>query len=261
MMKLKLRKFIWVITALLTGCAPPNRPSIVPMRTLDERVSCGAEMPERLIVMLPGLFDTPEDFVKNGFVSALRERGIKARVLIPDAHFGYYESRTVDQRILEDIIIPARASGAREIWLVGVSMGGLGSLIFSQQHRPLVQRIFLIGPYPGTDKVMRKIRDAGGPGPWAQLGYDNDDPDARIYAFWHWLVSRSKGPQSPPFISFGTGDSDRYRSDQQILGSLLPVTSRFDAKGGHDWRTWHKIWLQMLDALPADAKGSPGAGC
>ncbi|MFT3735877.1 MAG: alpha/beta fold hydrolase [Rhodocyclaceae bacterium] len=260
-MKLKLRKFIWVITALLTGCTPPNRPSIVPMRMLDERVACGTDSPERLIVMLPGLFDTPEDFVKNGFISALRERGINARVLIPDAHFGYYESRSVDRRILDDVIIPARASGAREIWLVGVSMGAMGSLIFSQQHRQLVQRIFLVGPYPGTDKVMRRIRDAGGPEPWAQLGYDNDDPDVRIYAFWHWLVSRSQRAEVAPLISIGTGESDRYRHDQRVLASLLPATSRFDASGGHDWNTWHRIWSQMLDALPASARGSTGTGC
>lgn len=258
-MKLRLHKLIWVITALLTGCAPPNRPSIVPMAQIEESLGCAR--PERLIVMLPGLFDTPQDFVRSGFVDALRQRGIGGRVVIPDAHFGYYESRSVDRRILDDVILPARNAGVREIWLVGVSMGALGSLIFAEQHRDIVQRVFLIGPYPGTDRVMQSIRNAGGPTRWAKQAPDPDDPDVKILRFWHWLATRAPQADTSPAIFYGTGEGDRYKRNQDLLGALIPASARFNADGKHDWPTWRAIWNNMLDALPAEPGKPAGTGC
>ena len=47
---------------------------------------------------------------------------------VADIHLSYYITRTAIQRLREDVILPARASGYKRISLAGISLGGLGAL-------------------------------------------------------------------------------------------------------------------------------------
>ena len=49
-----------------------------------------------------------------------------------DATIGYYLDGSVANRLQREIIELARTLGYREIWLVGVSMGGLGAFSISE---------------------------------------------------------------------------------------------------------------------------------
>ena len=73
------------------------------------------------------------------FVQAVYDAGIHADMVAVEAHYGYYATRTVVTRLREDVIAPARAQGYTQIWLVGVSMGGLGALLY-------------VRAYPGTSR-------------------------------------------------------------------------------------------------------------
>src|ERR671930_1091173 len=80
---------------------------------------------DTLVVFLPGIGDFAEDFERHGFIAALAASGLAADALAVDAHYGYYGRRTVLERLAEDVVLPAREQGYREVWLVGISMGGL----------------------------------------------------------------------------------------------------------------------------------------
>src|SRR5690625_6784033 len=78
-----------------------------------------------------------ESFPNHGFVATGSELDID--MLAADAHFGYYRERTFVQRLHEDIILPARQQGYQHIWLLGLSMGGFGAVLYCNEH-PQIDR-------------------------------------------------------------------------------------------------------------------------
>ena len=95
---------------LVAGCGA-WRPVVVPMPTIEQPAPC-AQRPDTVLVLLPGAYSRPEEFVEEGFVAALRDRGIAADVVIADAHLGYYRDRSIFERLQEsDVFAPVRARG------------------------------------------------------------------------------------------------------------------------------------------------------
>lgn len=224
---------------------------------IENAAPCKA--PEKiLVVLLPGAYDKPEDFVRNGFISALRERHIAADVIVPDTHFGYYSAGVVENRLHRDIILPARQKNYSQIWLAGISLGGYGSMLYAQQHGELVDGVFLMAPFLGNRSLIAEINDAGGVQAW-QPGrieqkdandprwFEDKDYDRR---FWAWLksyqarrVEKAKHLQ----IRLGYGTEDRFASSNRLLGTLLPADHVKTVPGGHEWGPWKALWTDFLD--------------
>src|ERR1043165_3038605 len=102
-----------------------------------------------LVVFLPGRGDRAEDFEGRGLLAAAREAGLRADVLAVDAHLAYYYKRVITERLWEDVVLPARARGYRRLWLVGISLGGLGSTSLAKEHPDAVAGILAVAPYLG----------------------------------------------------------------------------------------------------------------
>ena len=117
----------------LSGCSLWPRATTIPMKTLSQPGPCRPRAAE-LLVMLPGAYSLPDEFVTEGFVDATRRQGVVADIVIADAHLGYFYDRSVLTRLREDVIAPARAQGYRRIWLVGISLGGFGALAYATRH-------------------------------------------------------------------------------------------------------------------------------
>src|SRR5215469_11550864 len=112
-------------TPLLATACSLIFPAPAPMRTLRRPAAAGR--PSRcLVVFLPGMGDHETDFVEHGFLDAMSARGMAVDAIAADATFGYYLNRTVVSRLHDDVLQPAREAGYRQIWLVGISMGGMG---------------------------------------------------------------------------------------------------------------------------------------
>ena len=97
---------------LLAGCAFWGGHE--PLETLSYRSQ--ASSTENLIVFLRGRGGSHESFAEEGFVDSIRERGISCDMKAPNAHFGYYYTRTLVPRLKEDVIEPAIARGYRRIF-------------------------------------------------------------------------------------------------------------------------------------------------
>jgi pimeloyl-ACP methyl ester carboxylesterase len=246
-------------SALLSACGFLPQPHIVPMPALHDRQP-GDIRPRRLIVMLPGIYNKASDFIDEGFVKDLRIRGIEADVLIPEAHFGYYEARDVQLRLEADIFAPARAQGYKEIWIVGISLGGLGSLLYGAEYaKPdsgpdanAIAGILLIAPFPGTDAVLAEIRKAGGPEAWALTPQSMGGEERYALRWLIWASRRQarKDGAGAPQIYMGTGKADRLFEGQHMFSDLLPPANVHFVEGGHDWKAWRKIWHNFLDNGP-----------
>jgi pimeloyl-ACP methyl ester carboxylesterase len=210
------------------------------MRTLTDKL---AARPDTLLVLLPGAQTVLEDFERNGFVQAVRNRGIAADILMADINSEHVMAGTVVSTLHENVVQPARAAGYRHIWLAGISLGGLNALLYATEHAEQLSGIHLLAPYPGTNDIVTEIRAAGGPQAWAQT------PEAALgdeRVIWHWLLDQA-AKDSPIPVSFGCGSEDRFIRNQRLLAELLPADRVEYFPGGHDWPTWQALWASWLD--------------
>jgi pimeloyl-ACP methyl ester carboxylesterase len=235
------------MTTALAGCARLGE-APVPIAFQTIPATCAAPV-DTLIVLLPGAFDRPEDFVAEGFVDALKSRGIAADVALVDATIPYYREQLIVPRLDADVIGPARARGIRHIWLAGISLGGLGSLIYANEGRESVDGLLLMAPYLGERATVAEVAASGGLASWAPPGrIPDDDFDRRI---WQVAKKLTVGRDAhTPQVFLGFGVDDRFVTAHRLLAAALPRDHVFTAPGGHDWPAWRAVWSAMLDAAP-----------
>jgi hypothetical protein len=229
--------------AVLPACML-SRSTEGPMQLVDDLLACDTK-PTTLMVMLPGVYDKPQDFVDQGFVKAVRERGIYADIQLADAHLGYYNNQQIVDRLHEEVVLPAKAKGYQKIWLVGISLGGYGSMLYSMSKPGLVEGLFIMAPYMGSREIPTEVRNQGGLRTWSSSAQGNLDVD-----LWRWLKGYATGQKDLPMAYLGFGASDRFVKPNTLLADVLPQGRSFAIPGGHDWETWLKLWGSFLDVVP-----------
>lgn len=232
------------LIVLLTGCAG-LRAARVPMDTRIEKSVCSAPT-DTLVVFLPGAYSDPPEFEREGFVTALQQRRIAADVMLADAHIGYYNNRSIVDRLEADVFVPARAASYRKIWLVGISIGGFGALIHEEVLPGGTAGLVVLAPYLGERALSATIQHVGGLAQWkAPAGpLPLDEMETRL---WRWLQA-DHATKPPVYLGYGTGD--RFAFSHRLLGSALPPGRVFTTPGGHDWPEWRRLWQQALEVLP-----------
>jgi pimeloyl-ACP methyl ester carboxylesterase len=205
------------------------------------------------VVFLPGRGDRPEDFEARGMLAAARSAGLRADVLAVDAHLAYYRKRVIVERLQADVIGPARARGYVRVWLVGISLGGLGALLLAEHHPDAASGILVIAPYLGEPALAREIEAAGGLGQWTP-GETAED----FRGLWAGLQRRRAAGERPP-LWLAYGADDRYAYGHRLLASALPASRVLVAEGGHDWAAWRALWAEFLarGAFPGTIPPAP----
>ncbi len=203
---------------------------------------------DTLIVFLPGFIDEPEDFVKAGFIDILKEHELKADVLITDAHPGYYFRLSLIDRLKADVIIPAKKKGYRDIWLVGFSMGGFGSLLYASKEPDDIKGILSIAPVLGNSDCISEISSSGGLEKW--------QPEEPLFILdfqrplWIWLKEHVRPPGRDPilFLGYSVDDIEIIKSNN-LLADVLPENQVFKVYGGHEWEPWRQIFSMFIDSI------------
>ena len=231
----------WLLASLLLlqACAPFRKVE-GPIAKVNDEQSCG-ERAGQLIVMLPGLYDLPADFVDQGFVQAVRERRLDADITLLDAHVGYYNERQIVDRLRSEVIAPARAQGYKRIWLVGISLGGLGSLLYSKAHPLDITGFYAIAPFLGEKATLKDVTTQG------LANWQPAEPEPMGSHAWRLGQAYLSGAPGLPLGYIGYGEDDRFAQANALLATVLPPGHRYVAPGGHDWRAWKNLWGQFLD--------------
>ena len=192
-----------------------------------------------LLVLLPGRGDSASDFAEHGFIDDVRASGLAVDVVAADAHFGYYIRGSIADRVWTDIVEPARRQGYRHIWIGGMSMGGIGSIVNARAHTDAYERLFLLAPYLGPEALLQQIQAAGGPARWTPT-----DPDDRYQRVWTWLKQYTEPAVAAglPEMTLGFGTNDKLESAIRVLAPVLPADHVTEIPGKHDWETWRRIW-------------------
>jgi pimeloyl-ACP methyl ester carboxylesterase len=203
----------------------------------------GDKKSRSVVIMLPGRGDRASSFEKYGFEQAGRQHGFDT--IAVDAHVGYYIQRNLIPRLHEDVVLQAKQAGYERIWLLGISMGGLGSLLYASSHPDLVDGVILLAPFLGEEDSIQEIRRAGGLSSWESSGSVLEPYQVQM---WSWLKSQTQSSGGTPVI-LAYGSEDQMAANYDLLLSELPTASTYTRPGGHKWKVWRPLWMQVANDL------------
>lgn len=218
----------------------------VPLRMVRHKAPRHA--PDRiLLIMLPGVGIEPEDFAARGFVQAVHARGLPVDIIAARPDLGLYLDETIAADIDRGIVAPARAEGYRRIWFLGVSLGGMGALLYARAHRASVEGIILLAPFLGTPGMIAEVVRAGGLASWQPGEIAANDGERAVLG---WLKAYGCALPARPKLYLGYARGDRFVEGHAMLAGHLPAGQVLVSEGGHDWESWGHLWRQLLDRNP-----------
>jgi len=188
---------------------------------------------KKLLVLLPGIGDSATSFDDHHFIDDIHKMDPALDVIAVDAHFKYYQNRTIVDRLRADVIKPARATGYREIYLAGISLGGFGSLLYLKQHPNEINSIFIMAPYLGEKEDFNYL-------------LENEAAPAvlRDQNLWPWLTQLDENTKKKIYLAYGA--SDKFAQQNGLLATRLASSHTVLQPGEHNWDTWKTLWPTLL---------------
>jgi pimeloyl-ACP methyl ester carboxylesterase len=204
--------------------------------------------PDRiLLIMLPGVGIEPEEFAARGFVDAVHARGLPVDIAAARPDLDLYLDQTVAADIDAAIVAPARAEGYKRIWLLGVSLGGMGALLYACAYLASVEGIILLAPFLGTPGMVAEVVRAGGLASWQPGEIAANDGERALLG---WLKAYGTALPPRPKLYLGYASGDRFVEGHAMLADHLPAGQVVVTDGGHDWESWARLWQLVLDKRP-----------
>jgi pimeloyl-ACP methyl ester carboxylesterase len=247
-MVVAMRNLLWALLPLC-GCTLFWR-APTPMRAIDYPTAQTAA--RCLVVLLPGMGDDAEAFARHGLVDELQRRGLSIDVVAANATIGYYARGIFAERLATDVIASRRgARGYQQIWLIGNSMGGFGTLFYARQHLPDVTGVLALSPFLGDEDLIEEVYQAGGLQKWKappRVDQLNDKNYQR--ELLRWLQAATRGQEPAPYLNIGFGDKDKLARADELLAAVLPAGRVYRDSGGHEWGSWRRLLVQFLDRGP-----------
>lgn len=198
-------------------------------------------MQKTLLVFLPGINNIVEDYQTHGFIDMVRDMDLEADMIVVDAHYGYYATRTLVDRLKRDVIEPHRKLGYQNIWLIGISLGGLGALLYAMDYPEDIKGVTVFAPFLGME-YHKQITAAGGLAEWDTSLAAGAEWEFRL---WQWLKQYLDLHERLPLFLL-CGDEDIFAPAHKLLSAALPAEQVYIIPGGHLWRTWKQLWLEFL---------------
>ncbi len=219
------------------------------MRSVKWEQPAAGHQARCLAVFLPGMGDDAEDFDREGFVAEMKRRELSVDMVAANATLGYYARGTFIERLTTDVIEPARARGYEQLWLIGNSMGGMGTLYYARTHAADVTGVLALAPYLGERELIDEIRSQGGLARWqGPPRVDAMNQDNYQRELWRWLQAVTRGQEPGPNIYLGYGRDDRLARQDALLAAVLPADHTYLVEGAHDWTTWKILFGKFLES-------------
>lgn len=199
---------------------------------------------QRLVLLFPGLGDRMGKFEKEGFQKLARDYPSvfdQAAFVELDAHFRYYPSGQLMERIEQDVL---KRFPDKKITVVGTSLGGFGAQIIARHFPDRVDQLILIAPYMGDGKLIRRVAEVG-----TELRPDDSPKAQQTLKNWAFLIQAAE--VGHPRVDVLVGNEDKLRRGIEILKSKAPQIPILELPGGHKWDVWMALWETWLK-LEAD---------
>jgi pimeloyl-ACP methyl ester carboxylesterase len=210
------------------------------MRSIFRAATPGVVAPTR-IVWLPGAYHAAQDFLNAGFPEAVLLRHLPVDLSFVDLELRYLGDAAAVQALRADLILPARNMGV-SVWLAGVSLGGFIALDYAATFGGELAGLCLLAPYLGNRMLIAEIAAAAGVDCWEPGALADADAERRI-----WRYLKTHAADAPP-LYLGFGRDDRFSAAHQLLAAALPPAAVEVIAGGHEWRTWTRLWENFLES-------------
>ncbi|HFD32573.1 MAG TPA: hypothetical protein ENJ28_07730 [Gammaproteobacteria bacterium] len=236
--------FLIIVTVVALSACASNGNSQLPL-TLT-KISATTKPTPNLFVMFPGINSPGTDFIHYGFVEMFRKKYPNVDIVLVDTRLAYITAGNIAERIQHDVILPALNSGYKNIWFMGISLGGLSALTYHQTYHTPIKGIVLIAPYLGTQYPVDDLLSSHlPPAVWSRQQRQSSNKTVQL---WRHILEITMDKDSGLQLFLGYGDSDRYNTSHRFLARLLDSKKVFIEKGGHNWTVWKKLWQTMLNA-------------
>jgi pimeloyl-ACP methyl ester carboxylesterase len=209
------------------------------MRSILRAAKAGATATTQMI-WLPGAYHSAHDFLRAGFARAVLDRQLPLDLTFVDLEMQHLADRAALQPLRSDIVLPALASGTA-VWLAGISLGGSLALDYASSYPDGLAGLCLLAPYLGNRMLITEIAASGGLAAWDPGELAETDAERRI---WRYVKTRAPSPS----LFLGYGRDDRFSPAHSLLAKALPADAIDVIDGGHEWRTWSKLWENFLDS-------------
>ncbi len=200
-----------------------------------------------LLVMLPGAGIEAEDFGAHGLVAKAQASGSAIDVIAVRPEVDLFLEGRIGAALHEAVILPARNAGNRRIWLLGISLGGMGALLYATDHAEFVEGVVLLAPFLGTHGTMAEVAQAGGFTSWSAATSAATAPERNMLG---WLQQYLRAGATSPRLFLGHGERDRFAGGHRLLAAELPRDRVALVGGGHDWPAWTEAWEAILARSP-----------
>ena len=201
----------------------------------------------RLVVILPGRGDSLQGLTDTGIAGVIQQSWPEADVLLTGLTMPFYRQGRAVQRLHDEVIEPARRKGYQQVWLAGISLGGMGTLLYDSEYPDQIDGLLLLSPYLGEDAVLQQIRQAGGIAAWQAGPPQAIGPDTFQHELWRSLQAWSQRPQRTGSSWIAYGADEPFRQPIELMTPLLPADHVIMLPGKHDWKLWKPAMRALLE--------------
>ena len=239
-----MKRILWfcaaaIIVVVFLGCSGSRD-----QKTLHSVRYPGMTGKRSFVVLLPGFGGKGSYYETQGFLEEVWERRFEATMEVVDLKPTLYLGGRVVELLKTGVIEPAKAEGFEDIYLVGVSMGGHGVLLYAMAYPEDVAGIVIFAPFISGEVASEAIDEAGGLETWEDCPFLAWTYACNLWKSLKVYVSDSRN-QRKVVLGFGTEDS--FVDQCRILAEVLLPEQVFTVSGGHDWATWKKLWIKAAD--------------
>lgn len=190
------------------------------------------------MIWLPGAYHSVEDFENAGFAREVARRNVAMELEFVDPQLEHLQDRNVVARLRSQYVLPAQAAG-REVWMAGISLGGMIALSYAAAHAADLKGICVFAPYLGNRLITAEVGRAATLAEWQPGTLAEDDDERRV-----WRFIQRRGTEPPLYLGFGK--DDRFAAAHRLLATALPAQAVDVIDGGHEWSTWTLLWERFL---------------
>ena len=201
----------------------------------------------RLVVMLPGVGDNLEGLQRRNVAHLIQNQWPDADVILTGLTLPFYKQGRAAQRLHDEVIAPASIrDSSRELWLAGISLGGMGALLYDRKYPDEATGMLLLSPYLGDTDIHKQIRAAGGLAHWNAGPSGDIDANNFQHELWSYLQGWATRPQRSDTVWVAYGASERFRQSIELMTPLLPPDHVIMLPGRHNWDLWQRALPALL---------------
>jgi hypothetical protein len=239
-----MKRIIWLcaiasIVVVSPGCSGSRGKKALP----SVRYS-GMTGKRSLLVLLPTMGGKGSHYETQGFLDEVWERGFEASMEVVDVKPSLYLGSKIVELLKTEVIEPAKTEGFEEIYLVGISLGGHGALLYATNYPEDVDGIVILAPFISGDRASEAIDEAGGLDTWEDCPFLAWTHACNLWKSLKVYVSDSRNQRK---VVLGFGTEDIFVDQCRILADVLLPEQVFTVPGGHDWETWKKLFIKAAD--------------